>query len=182
MLTSLRLLGVAALLSSCEPGTLVTSGQLSVRLVDAPVDEVTSVFVTLRSVVAVMPNGDERVLADGPLLIDLLSLQHGNSLSLGDLTMAPGTVAQVRFLVDESGRNDVGFADGTVAPLKIPSSTESGIKLVGPFEIRACQTTRLTLDFDVPNSLHLAVAGQSGKVLLRPVVFVKQLETFDACP
>lgn len=175
-------MAVAALLCACEPGTLITSGQLSVRLVDAPSDEVTSVFVTLRSVVAVMPDGAEVTLASGPLLVDLLSLQHGTSLRLGDLTMAPGRVAQVRLRIDEAGRNDVGFADGTVAPLKIPSGTESGIKLVGPFEIRECETTRLTLDFDVPNSIHVAVAGQSGKVLLRPVVFVKQLETLDACP
>ena len=91
-------------------------------------------------------------------------------------------MAQVRLRIDESGRNDVGFVDGTVAPLQIPSGTGSGIKLVGPFEIRECETTPLTLDFDVPNSIRVAVVGQSGKVLLRPVVFVKQVETFDACP
>jgi hypothetical protein len=54
--------------------------------------------------------------------------------------------------------------------LKIPSGFQTGIKLVGTFEIIEGVTTELILDFDVQQSV--VKAGSSGQYLLKPTIKV----------
>ncbi|MFZ5440189.1 MAG: DUF4382 domain-containing protein [Myxococcota bacterium] len=157
-------------------------GRFQVKLVDAPADGVSRVTVTIKEVMVDLPDAGLATLAQGPLTVDLLTLQNGAFLDLGGLSLPEGEVSQLRFRVDGAGPNELGFSDGGTAPLTIPSGEQSGIKLPGPFQVRACATTRLTVDFDARQSLQVTGAGNSGRFLLRPVVFVKAVEsTPDAC-
>lgn len=157
-------------------------GRFSVKLVDAPAEGVTRVTVTLAEVLAVLPDAGTLTLAQGPLTVDLLTLQNGAFLDLGAVSLPEGEVTQLRFRIDGDGPNEVGFADGGTAPLSIPSGEQAGIKLPGPFLVRACATTRLTVDFDGRQSVQVTGAGNSGRFNLRPVVLVKQVETTpEAC-
>ncbi len=153
-----------------------STGLLSVKLVDAPAENLANLFVTLRDVVAVLPDGGRVTIANGPVTVDLLELQHGAFLSLGMAPVPVGRVEQLRLMVDPAGPNEVVFLDGGTAPLRTPSGVESGLKLNGPFEVEACQTTTITIDFDGLRSVHVTMAGNSGLYLLRPVIFVKDVE------
>ena len=57
--------------------------------------------------------------------------------------------------------------------LKVPSGSQTGLKIVNGFDINANQTTELILDFDALRSV--VKAGSSGNYLLKPTV--KVLET-----
>jgi hypothetical protein len=68
----------------------------------------------------------------------------------------------------------VYFNDGSTQDLTIPSGSQSGIKiLLGDVALTSSlDTLSLTLDFDATNSF--VEAGQSGKLLFKPVIKVKK--------
>lgn len=163
-----------------SPAITPSTGRLNVNLVDAPADDVTGVYVTLTSVQADIPDAGSAEVMSAPVTVDLLTLQNGNFLGLGSATVPAGSIDRLRLMVDANSPGYVTFADGGTMPLKVPSGSQSGIKLEGPFEIQACADTTFTLDFDGKKSLNVHGAGNSGEYILRPVVFVKQVETAAA--
>jgi hypothetical protein len=56
--------------------------------------------------------------------------------------------------------------------LKVPSGSQTGLKIVNGFDITANQTTELILDFDAQRSV--VIAGSSGQYLLKPTIKVLQ--------
>ena len=58
----------------------------------------------------------------------------------------------------------------TIAPLKIPSGFQTGIKLVHRFVVEAGKIKELVLDFDADRSV--VKAGNSGKHILKPTIKV----------
>ena len=81
-------------------------------------------------------NGDQG--DDGRLLIDLMDLQEGVDVVLGEdaQEVEPGEYGQLRFVVDEAEvtlKEDYEFADGErTQSLSIPSGAQSGIKVNPP--------------------------------------------------
>lgn len=152
------------------------NGQLVVSLVDAPATakeiHVGITKITAHSTV----DGWVTVLTPdpSPLKVDLLTLQNGASLALGAVNLKPATITQVRLYVSSnSDDNYVVLADGSSDPLKIPSGVQTGIKIVGPFEIGECETTSLTLDFDGRKSIFSHPTGHGDEWILRPTILTK---------
>ena len=155
----------------CGSGTSGT-GTLAVMLTDAPSDSVKSIFVTIDSVTAHSDQAGWVNVFQGPLTVDLLTLQ-GTSMKLGQVTLPAGTVSQVRFVLTDNGPQYVVLDDGSQAPLKVPSGSESGLKLNGPFTVSACNKHTLVIDFDGKNSIAYHQTGSDLGWILRPVIHVK---------
>jgi hypothetical protein len=155
-------------------------GRLAVALVDAPNPDVSQIVVNITKVTAhstaagwvtVSPAS---VTPATPLTVDLLTLQ-GTALDLGFLNLPPGTITQIRLYVSR-GDNHVVLTDSQASvPLKVPSGSESGIKINGPWEIAACSQTTVTLDFDGKKSIWYHPAHQESEWILRPVIRTKKI-------
>jgi hypothetical protein len=106
--------------------------------------------------------------------IDLLSLNNGALISLGQTPLGAGTYQQVRLVLAANG-NTAPYANSVVLTgsateiaLTTPSGQQSGYKIDGPFTIAAGTMADLVLDFNACKSI--VVAGASGQYLLKPVV------------
>ena len=96
---------------------------------------------------------------------DLLELQNGVEAVLGEENLTVGHYTQMRLVLDsepDDSNNTLKEAhpfgnyvivDGNYFELIIPSSMQSGIKLIKGFDILADTTTTLTLDFDANKSI-----------------------------
>jgi Domain of unknown function (DUF4382) len=196
--------GATAGASGSSSTALVSGpGRFSVSLTDAPNPELSKLVVTITSVtVHVVGEGWVPLPLDvdppgSSLQVDLLQLQT-YARSLGMLSLPPGKVTQIRLLVAPDVTvgtgaemlNYVVLADAgqTKAPLKVPSGYQSGIKIVGPWEIADCTETAVTLDFDGKRSIWYHPTGQGNSPeetgwILRPVIRVSgSSKTPVACP
>jgi hypothetical protein len=147
-------------------------GSMELRLVDAPADEVKEIVVTIRKVTAHAAGGWVE-LASQKATVDLLKLQNGTFASLGVNALPSGRLTQIRLLVDEAGPNYVTTPDGAQHPLKVPSGTQSGIKLKLGVELPDCPVGTITLDFDGKKSIFTHPTGSGDEWILRPVVRLK---------
>lgn len=160
------------------------TGTMEVRLVDAPSTDVTEIVVTIVKVEIHPSGGGWQTIGNVKQTIDLLKLQGGTFRSLGVSQWPAGKITELRLYVDDAGPNYVSTPDGQQHPLVVPSGDESGIKLKGGFEVPACATGALTIDFDGKNSIftHPRGGGSGDEWTLRPVVRVKSLSFSGSCP
>jgi len=103
---------------------------------------------------------------------DLLELQNGVEAVLGEEDLTAGHYTQMRLVLDsepDDSNNMLKEAhpfgnyviiDGNYFEIIIPSSMQSGIKLIKGFDIEADTTTELTLDFDAEKSIFQTGNGQ----------------------
>jgi hypothetical protein len=191
---SLFYLFVCLGLTACGGNSSSGGGQgtLATSLTDSSTDEYQAVYVTI-SRVDVHHEGDGvgvwETVATPDRTYDLLVLVNGVRETLGVETLAAGHYTQMRLIIGrtpDDGRNLFGQThpyanyivdrdDAEIHELKIPSGTNSGLKIVNGFDINANQTTELILDFDAMRSV--VMAGASGQYLLKPTV--KVLRTID---
>ena len=115
---------------------------------------------------------------------NLLDLTNGVLEALGMTELPAGFYTQMRLFIGEEpdgALNKFGDAheyanyvieSGTTEqiPMKVPSGTQTGIKLVKGFTVGKNQLTELILDFDAEKSVHKA--GKSGKYILQPTIKV----------
>ncbi len=153
-------------------------GKISVALVDAPLPSVTAVVVSIDRLTALTAEG-EVTLSTAPATIDLLQLQNGTSFPLGEAVIPSGEVSELRLYLADGGPTYV-VADGVEHPLEVPSGTQSGIRIPGPFAVSGCEERQVVLDFDALSSVSVHAAGKSSKWMLRPVVKVKASEAAPA--
>jgi hypothetical protein len=173
LLSLLLVLGVLAGCSSSPSGT--SNGTLNVRMTDAPGD-FESVNLVITQVSAHLEGGGAEsdtdstsgwvVLNSTPATYDLLTLRNGVFVTIGAGLVPAGHYTQVRLKLGE-GSNVV--IDGVTHPLTVPSGLQSGLKLVGPFDVPAGGVIDLALDFDAARSIHQTGAGAW---MLKPTVKV----------
>jgi hypothetical protein len=177
----------AAALAACGGGggdngapaaPVSTLGTLSVALTDAPACGFDAVNVTVskvrvnKSATASETDGGWTDVTVSPAKkINLLNLTNGVLETLGQTSLEAGTYTQIRLVLDANA----GGTANTVIPssskaeqaLDTPSAVQSGIKLVGQFEVTAGQRSDIVLDFDACKSI---VAKGNGKYALKPVI------------
>jgi hypothetical protein len=175
-LAAAALCGGISLFLACSAATGSSPGQLAVSLVDAPNPAVSEIWVHVTKVMAHSSASGWRLVSATPLDVDLLKLQS-YAAPLGITSMPAGTVTQIRLVVAPDG-NHVVTAAGDV-PLKVPSGSESGIKIKGPWEITSCSKTTVTLDFDGNKSIWYHPTGQGDEWILRPVIRTRGTEHAD---
>lgn len=96
---------------------------------------------------------------------DLIALKDVKEL-LGTAELEAGHYTQIRLNVESA----LVTIDGVEYDLEVPSDS---IKLVNAFTIKEGNTTTLTLDFDIQESVH---ATGSGKYILQPTIKVIEEE------
>lgn len=143
----------------------------SLRITDAPVDDLVKVVLTFIAVELLTDNGTESVkfAYKNPQTIDLLQLRGVKTASLLDKVSLPaGEYKEIRLMVDDAAMaNFVELSSGGVQELKIPGGSSTGLKLKADVSVSSSRDSAFTIDFDLRQSL--VMAGASGKYLLKPV-------------
>ena len=174
----LAVICAALLASGCGGSSDDGTGQLSVGLTDAPVDEADAVVVAFTGIEVKPAEGSAFMLEtfDPPLTIDLLDLQDGLNQTIADATVDAGRYNWIRLAVklDEDGVVDEAteshiVVNGTAYPLWIPSGAQTGLKLVSGFVVPQGGQTALTVDFDLRKSVVLPRNGEM-VYFLRPAL------------
>lgn len=165
-------------------------GTLSTSLTDSSTDEYQAVYVTIARVeVHHDGNSSWQTVAEPNKTYNLLDLVNGVREDLGIASLDAGHYTQMRLIIGETAEAGginmfsvahpyanyiINLAD-EVHELKVPSGTNTGLKIINGFNIYENQTTELILDFDAMRSV--VKAGASGKYLLKPTI--KVLDTAD---
>ena len=187
----------AALAGCSDNGLGPGEGRIALRLTDAPfpLDSVEAIDVFVMRIEAkaeatteadaqASVQGDAAgsdgwiVLATPNASFDLMDLQNGVSVSLGDAEIAAGAYRSLRLILDTNQSSvtlKTGMTlSGTSTPSIIfPSAGQSGIKVHfdTPIEVDEGATTNVLLDFDAGESFVLRgnTILQNG-LLFRPVI------------
>ena len=165
LVLGLMLLPIA--ITGCDSSQSQAVSHIRVLLTDAPLGEILEAHVIIERVELIGSGERVVLLADEAQPFDLLTLQDGVTATLAELDIPDGTYHQLRVLVHEEA--SVLLDDGTVEALKVPSGTQSGIKVPLPaFEVNE-DVVELTIDFDV--SASFVKRGKSGKgYIFKPVL------------
>ena len=160
--------------SSGSYGMSATSGTLYVSLTDAPACGFDKVYVTVSKVRVNQSStatdtdpGWTDITLSPAQKIDLLSLNNGVFMSLGQTPLAAGHYTQVRLLLDPNANSVVVTGSTSETPLVTPSAVQTGIKLINQFDVVAGQRTDLMLDFNACQSI---VKRGNGTYALMPVI------------
>lgn len=157
-------------LASCGTDSDTSMGSLEVRMHDAPIDSADEVNVSVKQV-KINEGSTEQgwsVISSPNQTYNLLELTNGAYEVIGDTTLPTGTYQQIRLVLNETGHSVV--VDGQPYDLKIPSGTQTGVKLNVNAEIEENITYELLLDFDAARSVKEAGNSQANEYILRPVV------------
>ena len=175
---------------SSETGSSDT-GTLSLSLSDATTDEYKAVCVTIEQVQVHEDGGNWQVVASPNKTCNLLELVNGVREPLGITELGTGHYTQMRLIIGEDPDNGINIlSEGhphanyiiidefdPYRKLKIPSGSQTGIKIVHGFDINENQTTELILDFDASKSI--VKPGNSGQWLLKPTIKVLDTEEYS---
>lgn len=177
---------VSSFLAACGGGSGGdgSTGAVNLGITDAPVDFADSVVVEFTGV-ELKPQGGDPVSIDfaEPRRLDLLQLTGtSRAMLLDGEQVAAGEYEWLRLKVNADP--DIGGdsylrleAGGQECELRIPSGSQTGLKLVRGFTVGAGTTTDFTIDFDLRKSV-VAPPGQQTDVdtcgnqafLLKPVL------------
>lgn len=167
--------------SSSTPAPTPTStlGTVTVALTDAPACGFDAVNVTVTKVrihksasASEADAGWTDITLAPARKINLLNLTNGVLDTLGQASLEAGKYSQIRLVLDANANgnaNTVVPSTGsrTEQPLETPSALQSGIKLVGEFEVAAGGKSDVVIDFDACKSV---LTRGNGKYALKPVV------------
>jgi hypothetical protein len=161
------------LFNSCKKKDLVQQryGKLAIRLTDAP-GNYQQVNIDIQTVsIHLVPDsgsGAGSKWIDLPTksgVYNLLKLQNGIDTSIVDsVQMAAGKITQMRLIL---GPKNTVMVDSVMHDLKVPSGSQSGIKVKGPITVAASQTIQVKIDFDAAESVH---STGNGTYMLKPVI------------
>ncbi len=98
-------------------------------------------------------------------IYDLLTLTNGFEAILTDTDIDSGYISQVRLIL---GDNNTVMVDSILHELKVPSGSQSGLKIKIDTSLSPGISYHILLDFDASKSV--VKAGNSGKYLLKPVI------------
>jgi len=180
-------IGVAPflVLTACGGGSgevaVEPTGIINIAITDATVDDVTNVYVQFSGVTLKPQSGDKiEILFDTPKVFDLLTLSGGMTAELLPDTRVPaGSYNWIRLAVNAEFDNV--FDSYAMLPLgevelRVPSGSQSGLKLVSGFTVTQNQSTNIVIDWDLRKALS-DPAGQPG-LQLRPALRVTNMAAY----
>lgn len=161
--------GALLLFTSCNDNETTNAARVQVFLVDAPADY-DGVFIDVEDVqINVEGTGedDEWYSLEGfePKVYNLLELTNGEAAFLGELEFSAGKLNQVRLILGDDNELEIG---DDLIDLKVPSGSQSGLKINVNEEVASGFLYELIIDFDAAKSV--VKAGNSGMYLLKPVL------------
>ncbi len=145
------------------------TARLEVVLVDAPAN-FGGVFIEILDVQVRADKGNDEkgwVSLEGfePGVYNLLSLVNGEEAFMGVVELPEGQLAQIRLILGEN--NFIGDTE-EILELKVPSGSQSGLKLQINETIEAGVSYKLVIDFDAGQSIIPTKGGQ--RYILKPVL------------
>ena len=155
-----------------------STGYLQIYLVDAPAvyEDLEALHIVFREVKVHADDEDgdwitvmSDTLPEAERTFDLLELVGGVSALMGEAELEADHYTQLRIVIEAA---TVTIA-GETSPVKVPSGAQSGLKLIGGWDVVPGVITSLTLDFDASQSLHEAPPG-SGNFMLKPTIRLVQ--------
>lgn len=160
--------GLVALLAvaGCSNSTKPSMGTVRVSLTDAPADY-DSVILVIREVSVHLAGPEDAgwvSFVPDSSRYDLLRLGNGVFAELGQVAVQAGHYTQVRLLL---GPGSYVVENGIRRDIVIPSGMQTGLKLVGEFDVIAGTTVDLGIDFDARRSFH---ETGMGTLMLQPTV------------
>jgi len=189
--TKLCVVSTCLIFSACGgngDGSKNESGSISLNITDAPVDGANKVVVEFSGVTLKHDSGDDLVFTfDPPKSIDLLALQGTLSQPLlEDETIPAGSYKQIRLQVnaefDSVMDSYIELIGGAQEELRVPSGSQSGLKLNTPFTVEegndsigVGDKSVYTIDFDLRKSVVNPV-GQPGYFLKPSLRLVQNTE------
>ena len=182
-------IAAAAIVSSCGGGSSsvevdTSTGTISIMLTDAAVDNVSEVWVEFAGLALKPASGDEIVVDFAtPTSINLLELQDGRSEALLNNEQVPvGPYNWIRLDVNAEFDNVFDsyalLDDGSQVELRIPSGSQTGLKLVSGFTVTANQSTNIMIDWDLRKALS-DPHGQPG-MHLKPALRVTDMAVYGS--
>ena len=161
------LIGVAAFSGCLQTGT----GLLVLKISDKTGDlNITKAIVNISQVEVHRSAAVNNTTAEWEMVVnesqtfDLITLQNNITELLGSVNLTEGLYTQIRLYIKEA----VITIDGVEYDCKIPSNT---IKLITQFQITPDNTTTLTLDFDIWESVH---ETSKGNYTFQPIIKIIQ--------
>ena len=154
--------------SSGTTDTDVTGGSLQISMTDAPTDEICQLVVFIEDLRVKKDGSPPEILGAVGAAYDLMQLQNGEQVLLGDFDVDQGLYQFIEMLLDESQSyvvEKINPDDPDILtncepeqmPLKIPSEK---FKINGgPFEVD--ELTEVLVDFDAKNSLKTTGNGKT---------------------
>lgn len=133
-------------------------------------DQVEHINVTISKVTAHSNSqGWVELFSGTPITIDLLDLKNSTA-TLGFKNLPAGKITQIRLYTTEGATQNVVLRSGQTVDLKVPSGLQSGIKVKGLFDLKACTKTTLSFGFVGHKSIWVHPTGQGDLWILRPVI------------
>jgi hypothetical protein len=164
-------------------GTGSAYGTVRMSMTDAPSCGFDAVNITVERVrihqsasAADADAGWSEIVVNPPKRVDLLTLQNGVLVELGQTQLPAGKYTQVRLVLAENGSGAAALANsvvptgGSETPLTTPSASQSGLKLNADIDVAPDQVADYVLDFDACKSI--VKRGNSGQYNLKPVISV----------
>ena len=177
------LIGTFAL-AACSDSSGTGTGMLTVRLTDAPFPfssvarvDVFVIRVDARTAATTDAQTADETNHDGwttvatpNASINLLDLQNGKTLALGETPLPVGTYQSFRLILDTS-KSSITLTDGSKPPIFFPSAGQSGIKLnlTEPVDVTGSGST-LVLDFDIGRSFVMRGNNAANGFNFKPVI------------
>lgn len=168
-----------------DGGGSAPTGTLRLAITDKMSDDFQNVVISIREI-RVVPNGRENapdndpglplvVRFAAPRVIDVMQLQFKQELLGGDVVLPSGSYSQIRLILEPNpngqGQPPANYLvlksdlTKTPIPLTTPSAQQSGLKVLGPLEIKPGIINAVMIDFD-PNTA--IVARGNGAYNLKP--------------
>lgn len=164
-------------------GSTAATGTLKLAITDKMSDDYKNVVISIREI-RIVPAGKESapdndpglpVVASfaTPKIVDVMQLQFVQE-ALGEVVLPAGTYNQIRLILEANPNGQqqpVNYLvlksdlTNTRIPLTTPSAQQSGLKVLGPIEIKPGIINALMIDFD-PNTA--IVARGNGAYNLKP--------------
>ncbi|WP_129126391.1 DUF4382 domain-containing protein [Geomonas oryzae] len=189
-------------LGGCGGGgsSSTSKGTLKLAITDRQSDEFQNLFISIREI-RLVPAGRENAADNDPALpvfasyttarsVDVMQLRFSQE-TLGDIALPAGTYSQIRLILDPNpgGNQDpvnylvLASDPNTKVPLTTPSGQQSGLKILGPIEVKPGVINAVMIDFD-PNTA-VVKRGNSGQYNFKPtgirlIQMANMLESFGS--
>jgi hypothetical protein len=150
------------------PSSSSGTGSVALMLADGPADLYDEIWITIEKAYLIPVNGPPVLIFEGPITRDLLKLRDDDFLLTLKDDVPAGLYAKIRLEV--SNISPVGGPCPSFN-VKLPSG-KIDLNPQHPFKVVSGATVFIRLDMDANKSINLHPAGQSGKCIFRPVVFV----------
>lgn len=157
------------------------TGFIGIGITDAPIDSVSAVVVEFTGVTLKPSSGAEIVITFvEPKTFDLMTLTGGLTAELLPETEVPvGEYNWIRLAVNaefDSIYDSYAMTPTGQVELRVPSGSNSGLKLVSGFTVTQDQSTNLVIDWDLRKALSDPL-GQPG-LHLRPAIRITDMSSY----